>query len=103
MPVSTARAGRPCNRTRASWPDLCSGSRFRPLLGGAELRLPLPEALLGPAATPIPRDRRVGGAHAALLADVGTQVLHHGLRLAVDEHVRLAVEPLGRADGRDER
>src|ERR1700757_4490868 len=66
--------------------------------------LPLPECLFGAAAPPVTRDRRRPfRIHAALIADVGPQVVHDGLRLAVDEDVHLPGQPGGGGDRLDQR
>ena len=74
-----------------------------PRFGRGEFLLPLPEGLLGAAAAPVAGDRRPLGVHPAHLADVGPQVVHDGLGLAVDEDLHLPGQPLGGGDGLDQR
>src|SRR3954467_5619572 len=73
-------------------------------LGFGELTLPLTEGLLGAAAPPV-SGNGVGPlrVNAAFLADVGPQIVHHGLGLAVDEDLHLTGQPGGFLDRRDQR
>src|SRR5574337_1669170 len=59
-------------------------------LGRGELLLPLPKCLLGATTSPVPGDRRPFGIDSTLVADIGPQVVHDGLRLTVNEDLHLA-------------
>src|ERR1700754_444256 len=75
-----------------------SGLRF------GELTLPLTERFLSAAAAPVPGNRGGPlGVDTAFLADVGPQVVHDGLRLAVDENLHLPRQPVRFPDRRDQR
>src|SRR6185312_15878307 len=92
------------------WTRRPAGSDNRPSGSGlrfGELTLPLAERFLGAAAAPVPGNRGGPlGVDTAFLADIGPQVVHDGLRLAVDENLANCVVGQGLqcgSDGRDGR
>src|ERR1700710_85726 len=89
---------------RTPWTKRASpGSVAGACLRRGEFRLPLAEGLLGAAAAPVPGNGRPLRVDAPFLADVGPQVVHDDLRLAVDEDLHLAGKPLRLLHRRDER
>src|SRR4051794_13061423 len=75
-------------------PTLRSGDGDVRLGEAVPLRLVLPPAVLGAPALPVARDRERLARDAAVDEQMPAHLAHRG-RLAVDERLDLAVEPLG--------